>query len=170
MSESLSLEQRIHRLESVEEIKALKYRYWRACDMKNPEGFRASFTQTDSVVDFGPLGSVTDADGMTEVYKKMALERDGNRYVVLDMHHGMQPDIQMTSDTTAEGKWTLRFRQVNRVEATETVSAMEYEDSYVIENGAWKKSHCKASLLWSSTRPLGDDVNVVDSLPVEHAG
>jgi hypothetical protein len=32
--------------------------------------------------------------------------------VVLDMHHGMHPEIEILSETGARGSWTLRFRQV----------------------------------------------------------
>lgn len=49
--------QRIARLEAVEAIKALKHRYLRACDAKDPKAFRDCFVTAGATVDYGVLGS-----------------------------------------------------------------------------------------------------------------
>lgn len=161
---SPTLEQRIARMEAVEQIKALKYRYWRACDGKDPVGFRSAFVAVGAAIDFGPLGSFDDADPITDIYTKIALRKQDGKHLILDMHHGLHPDIVLTSDTTASGSWTLRFRQLNLVERTEKVAAIEYDDRYLVEDGVWKIAACTATDLWSITRPLGDDVIVSDNL------
>lgn len=163
MSEQ-TLEQRIARLEAVEAIKALKYRYWRACDGKDPEGFRAAFIATGAAIDFGPLGAFDDADPIAEIYQAIALRKRDGKHLILDMHHGLHPDIQLTSDSTATGAWTLRFRQLNLADNTEKVGSVEYDDQYVIEDGVWKISSCTAVDVWSVTRPLGEGAVVVDNL------
>ena len=95
-----TLAQRIARLEAIEAIKALKYRYWRACDGKDPAGFRAAFVASGAAIDFGRLGAFDDADPLTEIYRAIALRKTDGKHQILDMHHGLHPDIRVTSETT----------------------------------------------------------------------
>lgn len=155
-----SLEQRVADLERVEAIKALKHRYWRACDAKDPVAFRDSFTKGPASIDYGSLGTFTDADALTRVFTDIALREADGGYAVLDMHHGFHPVITVLDDSTATGTWTLRFRQLNRVDGTELLMAAEYDDEYVVEDGSWKmvKSHVRT--LWTILRPLPEGTRV----------
>lgn len=141
-------------------IEQLKYRYWRACDAKDPEGFRACFVAEGGVLDYGPLGR-TDPDTMAGVFRRIALATapDGGLRI-LDMHHGLMPAITVegggpgSPPTRATGTWTLQFRQVDRVAGTETVSTGEYSDVYVVEGGRWVMAESLFAPGWSITRPL----------------
>ena len=141
-------------------IEQLKYRYWRACDGKDPEGFRECFVASGGVLDFGPLGR-TDPDTMVGIFKKIALSTaaDGGPRI-LDMHHGFMPsiDVEAPADggepTRATGTWTLQFRQVDRDKGTETQSTGEYSDVYVVEGGRWVMAECLFTPGWSVTREL----------------
>lgn len=150
----MSFQERVAHLEA---IKALKHRYWRACDAKDPTVFRACFIASGASIDYGALGAFDDADQIAEVFTQIALQQVDGRDVVLDMHHGMHPDITVLDSGSASGRWTLRFRQVNLVERTETVMSGEYDDDYVVEDGQWKMSKCHFRRSWAITRPLGDD-------------
>lgn len=154
------LAERIARLEAIEEIKALKHRYLRACDAKDPEGFRACFIASGASIDFGRLGRFDDADGIVKVFESIALRQVDGRNVILDMHHALHPDITVHGEDRASGRWTLKFRQVNLLDDTETVSTGEYDDEYVIEDGRWKMSKCHFHRHWSITRPIGADVRI----------
>ena len=153
--------QRIARLEAVEAIKALKHRYLRACDAKDPKGFRECFVATGATVDYGPLGSL-DADGMAAMFEKIALQRIDGKHAILDMHHGMHPDITLHDDSHARGQWTLKFRQVNLIEHTETIMTGDYDDEYVVEDGQWKIAACRFAQNWSLTRPLDDACRIIE--------
>ena len=152
--------ERIARLEAIEEIKALKHRYLRACDAKDPAAFRACFVASGASIDFGRLGRFDDADGIAAVFERIALQRVDGRNVILDMHHAMHPDITVHGEDRASGRWTLRFRQLNLLEATESVSTGEYDDTYRVEDGRWKIAKCHFHRYWTITRPIGADCRV----------
>ena len=52
-------------------------------------------------------------------------------------HQGHNPDIEITSDTTAAGKWSLNDR-VESPDKTTTTGHGIYEDEYVKVDGVWK--------------------------------
>ena len=72
-------------------IEQLKYRYWRACDAKDPRGFRECFVATGGVLDFGPLGR-TDPDTMVGIFKQIALATaaDGGDATFEKAYNGLQ--------------------------------------------------------------------------------
>lgn len=156
-------------------IEQLKYRYWRACDAKDPRGFRECFIASGGVLDFGPLGR-TDPDTMVGIFEQIALATaaDGGPRI-LDMHHGFMPTITVEpggprgeggvgseangagsagEPTRATGTWTLQFRQIDRDKGTETLSTGEYSDVYVVEDGRWVMAECLFTPGWSITREL----------------
>ncbi len=154
-----TLEERVAALEAGEQIKALKYRYLRACDRKDAEAFRDCFVAEGATMDYGPTGAFEDRDALTAVFRSVGLARDDDgRYVVLDMHHAMHPVIEPLGGGRAKGAWTLRFRQVDRVAGTESVSAIEYDDRYEVEDGRWLIRSSHVTVLWRIARPLPDGV------------
>ncbi|WP_300681891.1 nuclear transport factor 2 family protein [Nocardioides sp.] len=160
-----SLEERIARLEAIEAIRQLKHRYLRACDLKEPDTFRECFVAHGATVDYGPrIGRFEDADGIAAVFAKIALERVDGELVIFDMHHGLHPDIEVESDTRATGRWTLRFRQVDRRAGTERVSAIEYDDTYVVEDGRWRIQTCLVRTLWTLVTPLPEGHQIIETL------
>lgn len=150
----MDLAQRIDALEQIEEIKKLKYNYWRACDAKDPVAFRNSFIKSGASIDYGQLGAFDDAGPMAEIFTAVALRKVDGNYAVLDMHHGLHPDIEITSETSALGRWTLQFRQIDTVARTQKLMTGEYDDAYVLEDGEWKMSRCHFTETWSMTTPL----------------
>ena len=154
---SADLTRRLDDLDRIEAIKQLKHRYWRACDGKDPKTFRDCFIASGARIDYGPLGAHDDAEPMAQIFAQVVLHQVDGEYVFLDMHHGMHPDITLTSKTTATGRWTLKFRQVNLHDRTETLMTGEYDDEYVVEDGRWKMSASTLTERWALHRPLGDD-------------
>ncbi|WP_278265647.1 nuclear transport factor 2 family protein [Nocardia sp. AG03] len=149
---------RIARLEAVAAITTVKHRYFRACDAKDPTGFLACFV-AGAPLDYGPLGQ-HDAEGMAALFASIALRQVDGGPAVLDMHHGVHPDITVHDDTTASGRWTLKFRQVNLLTGTESVATGEYADEYRRVDGEWKIARSTFTQLWSITRPLGPEDRV----------
>ncbi len=159
-----TVEERLARLESIEQIKALKHRYLRACDAKRPEEFRNCFIAKGAIVDYGPrVGKFEDADGIAAVFSHIALKRVDDKVVILDMHHAMHADIDVVSDTEATGAWTLRFRQVDLEANVERLSAIEYADRYVVEDGEWRIARCEVTVLWTLVNPLPEGFEITES-------
>ncbi|MGV0626468.1 nuclear transport factor 2 family protein [Mycolicibacter minnesotensis] len=156
-------EDRLETLEQIEAIKALKHRYFRACDAKDPDTFRACFIARGADIHYGPLGGFDgpdQADKLAAVFARIALHKVDGKPAILDMHHGMHPDISITGPGQATGGWTLKFRQLNMIERTERLLTGEYDDAYVIEDGVWRIARSHFRQLWAITRPLTDDTIV----------
>ena len=148
--------------EQVASIKRLKYRYWRASDAKDVTAFRECFVRSGARIDYGPMGTFDDADALTDIFRRVALHKKDGRFVILDMHHGMHPDITLTSETTAVGRWSLRFRQVNLLDRTETVMVGEYDDEYIVEDGEWKIAASTLTERWRMRQPLAAEVEITE--------
>ncbi len=159
-----TVEERLAKLEAIEDIKALKHRYLRACDAKRPEEFRNCFIAKGAILDYGPrIGQFEDADGIEAVFRAIALKRVDEKIVILDMHHAMHADIEIVDEGEATGAWTLRFRQVDLEAGVERLSAIEYADRYVVEDGEWRIARCEVSVLWTLVKPLPEGFAITES-------
>jgi len=59
MNASITLEQRIANLEAISEIKGLKYRYWQACDQKDPHSMIECFASEESLLTMKTLAALS---------------------------------------------------------------------------------------------------------------
>jgi hypothetical protein len=160
-----SLARRLDAFEARTAITELKHRYWRACDAKDPVSMRACFVDEGADIDVGPLGRFGDADALVAIFERIALRRlDDGSYRILDMHHGMHEELELTSPTTASGRWTLRFRQVDRVARTQRVAAVEYDDDYRLGRDGWRIARSHARELWSVVTPLADTATIEEHI------
>jgi hypothetical protein len=90
--------QSVEDLLAIEAIKQLKARYFLLMDTKKWEDWRRLFTD-----DLRVEGAVT-ADGTPDSFvDSVRRHLEG----VLSCHHGYMPVIEVTSDTTARGTWSM---------------------------------------------------------------
>jgi hypothetical protein len=151
------LQRRLHRMEAIREIEQLKYRYWRACDRKDPDAFRDCFVASGADLDYGMLGRFSDREPLVDVFSQVALARQDGRWLVHDVHHGQQPSIELVDERSATGEWTLWFMQLRPAEGVMLQSSFEYRDRYVVEEGRWKiqRSHVTQLTTWCGSLPAG---------------
>lgn len=155
------LARKVARLEAIQEIERLKYRYWRACDSKDPGAFRECFVLHGADIDYGPvLGAFDDRERLVELYSSMALRREGDRWLYNDIHHGMHPDIELVDAITATGSWTFWFMRINLADGVVEQSSLEYRDRYVVEDGRWKIQSSHVTPLTGVRFPIPERADV----------
>lgn len=139
MSSPLSIADRLSQLEDREAIRELKSRYLAACDAKDPAGMRACFVDGPVQIDFGAIGTFDRADALVEVFKAI-----GCHPHMVEMHHGVNPTIELVGPGRARGHWGLHYQLINTRDHTLTQLGATYDDEYVRVAGAWKieKTRC----------------------------
>jgi hypothetical protein len=127
-----SEQQRLVRLEAIEAIKQLKYRYCAYCDDKyNPSGIAALFTE-DGIWEGESFGQHVGRAAIKAHFQRVSGE------IVFAAHLALNPIIEVDGDT-ATGKWRLIMPAtvINSgvKEARWLLGA--YDDRYVSVDGAW---------------------------------
>lgn len=149
----------IEELVEIEAIKQLKARYARAVDTKD-WALLATTLATDarSVYSDGAY-SFEGRDAIIDFLKGAM---DDGRFAT--MHHAHLPEIEITSDTTAEGVWYLQDVVVNAGEATEynpgrdvLVGTGIYHDEYVKREGEWLISMTGYERIFEYREPMHED-------------
>ena len=116
-------------MDDIEAIKQVKARYGRAADTKDLELLRTTVTD-DFDCDTGSSGR-----GAT-VGIDAFIERVRTNPVVT-IHHALQPEIELTSPTTATGIWAVHL--FSPIPDGRTVDAFgHYHDTYEKVDGSWR--------------------------------
>ncbi|RLQ23067.1 nuclear transport factor 2 family protein [Seongchinamella sediminis] len=142
----MSVEQRLQRLEAelqrlsdIEAIRQLKARYLNACDRQDPEAVRDCFVAGEVIIDMAYFGQCSNRD---EFVDGIFVPRGCHDYV-LDMHHCANPEIDILSEDSARGVWSLNYRNINTRDQTLTLMSALYHDEYRREAGQWKVSRSR---------------------------
>ena len=121
------------RIEELEAIKRLKYRYLRCLDQKRWDELATCFTEDATSAYSGGKYSFAGRDAIMDFLRK-AMGADS----FLSSHTVHQPEIEFTSDTTATGIWALHDVVIETNANIVIRGAAFYEDEYVKQDGAWK--------------------------------
>lgn len=151
---------------ALEEIKKLKARYFRTLDTKDWAGYLAVFTQ-DAIIDSTEAYTPRDLNGAPIVFdgevppppnpdwhsrgnpaafaKDLAKTLEG----VQTTHHGHMPEIEFTSDTTAEGIWSMEdmLRWPKGAPIREMHGYGHYRETYVKLPQGWRIKSLKLTRL-----------------------
>lgn len=136
MSNDLSA--RLQALEDIEAIRQLKARYLFCCDRKDAAGMRACFMDGKVEIDYGIVGRFDSADALVKVFVEV-----GCHDYMVEMHHGVNPQIERISGQLARGTWGLHYFLINTRDRTMTQLAGYYEDEYANTAGGWKIAKTK---------------------------
>jgi bile-acid 7alpha-dehydratase len=137
MPDLADLERRLKRLENIEAIAQLKYRYWRHLDLKQWDELARTFA-ADATVSYG--SGKYEFRGVDAIMKFLS-ESLGEARGSVTIHHGHHPEIELLDDTHARGTWALYDYMFNAKENRGIRIGAYYEDTYVKLGGAWKFQH-----------------------------
>ncbi|MFN8628585.1 MAG: nuclear transport factor 2 family protein [Candidatus Binatia bacterium] len=120
-------------LRDIEAIKRLKYKYLRCVDLHRWDELRECFTE-DATSAYG------DGKYSFEGREKILqfLIRGMDRPTFLTSHTCHQPEIDITSPTTAVGAWALHDVCIDLDAGTTLRGAAFYRDEYAKVGGQWK--------------------------------
>lgn len=125
------LRREVEVLRDIEAIKQLKARYFRFLDCKLWDELADCFTE-DAVSDYTDGREHHEGREAIMKFLKGALDRP-----VLTMHQGHHPEITITGETTAVGRWALEDYIITpRNRGVQ--SAAFYDDEYAKVGGQWK--------------------------------
>jgi hypothetical protein len=120
----------------IEAIKHLKHAYFRLLDLKEFDALGALFA--DDATTSYESGKFSHT-GRNEAISFLSSSL-GDRSIIHE-HLGHHPEITLTSDTTAAGKWYLHDRVMIPSVDFELGGTAIYTDEYVKVDGAWLIRH-----------------------------
>ncbi len=129
----MSLEQRLSRLEAIEDIRQLKARYFHACDNKQPDVVRECFAVGKIDLRYGRIGNFDDREKMLAVFTELACQPH-----IVEMHHGQNPRIEVLDADNATGIWGLYYYMIDTRRQIVTQLAGFYDDAYSRSDGQWR--------------------------------
>ncbi len=132
MSEA-TLESRIARLEAESDIQKLRYRYWFAILDKNVDALVKCFTP-DAFLEYGMGIELSGTDKIKEFFDMILLSED----LALQMPRGANGIVDLTSETTADGRWLVQVVMLRHSEKVGSRINVQYFERYEKIDGEWK--------------------------------
>ena len=120
-------------LQEIEAIKRLKYTYLRCLDLKQWDEMAVCFTP-DATAAYGD--GKYSFNGRDQIMQFLRDALGGHN--LISSHRVQQPEIDLTSATTATGIWALDDIVIETHSGTTIRGAAFYHDEYVKVGGQWK--------------------------------
>lgn len=147
-----SIEARLQALEDREAIRQLKARYFFCCDRKDPAGMRACFVDGPMHIDYGVVGSFDNADALVKIYTEIGCQPH-----MVEMHHGVNPQIELSGADTARGNWSLHYVLIDTRQNQLTQLGGYYEDEFRRTPSGWRISRTRFIATSTLVMALGGD-------------
>ena len=148
------------RLVEIEAIKQLKARYQRAVDTKDWELMRSVLApDARSIYSDGKYAY----EGRDAIVEFLADPRGLGNPEIVSMHHAHTPEIELTSETTAKGKWYLEDFVITALPSdwapngTVMHGTGIYLDEYVKLDGAWFIKETGYERIFEDFQPRGEN-------------
>lgn len=142
-------------LEDKEAIRALKARYLRACDLKQPDVVRDCFAPGAIRIAYQNFPEFTDRDAFVDIFQAMGCQPG-----VYDIHHATNWDIELTGPDEARGLWSLSFRTILTGPRQVHHTGVEYQDVYRRQDGRWWIAESVSYVISSLAEQIAEDGTV----------
>jgi hypothetical protein len=136
MQTTQTIEQRLQRLDDIETLRQLKFRYCAYCDAGYDGILLAPLFTDDAVWDGGPLGYAAGRKAIFDFFASCS------KLIPFAIHHVTNPIIEIAGDL-ATGEWLLWEPMVFARGERATWMAARYYDVYRRVDGKWKFAHVK---------------------------
>lgn len=144
----------------IEQIKQLKYRYFRALDTNDWESFAACLS-ADCTAEYGD--GEYSFDGRDAIVAFMSKNMSADSF--LSMHNGHHPEISIASDgKSATGTWYLQDAILDLSNNVRLYGTGIYHDEYVKSDGEWQISHTGYARIFECVEPLGEHHKVLRNM------
>lgn len=150
MTELEELRTRIRILEDVEAIRRLRNKYFRCLDGRLWDEMAECFANDIDASYFNGELKFSGRNSLVQFFKL------GLTDVLIGMHHGHHPEIEITSETTARGTWGLYNYLIDRKNNRGQRIAGVYQDEYVKEDGQWKIKSIVCNQIFQETWDRND--------------
>lgn len=132
-----------------EEIKRVKYAYFRCLDQKLWDEMTALFTE-DATAAYS--GGKYRYDGRTAIIEFMRANMSRDAFHT--SHRVHHPELELVSATEATGVWAMEDVNVDTEYDFYLTGAGFYEDRYVKENGRWLIAHTGYKRTFETMMPM----------------
>lgn len=134
-------------LAAIEEIKQLKYRYFRLLDLRKWAEFRECFTE-DATGGYAGLDFANPDDIVAYLSENMGPG-------LISLHQGHHPEIVVTGET-ATGTWYLQDQIIVPEFDFFLTGAAFYQDRYRLTDSGWRIVHTGYQRTYEMRGKLGD--------------
>tara|TARA_B100001173_G_C16002959_1_gene554267 strand:+ start:394 stop:876 length:483 start_codon:yes stop_codon:yes gene_type:complete len=126
MKSNKNIIERIQSIQAISTINNLKFRYWNACDSKNPADILSCFCVDDVYINFEDFGIFSSARAMVKKY-----ELNSCHDHLIEQHAGKNQIIKLLSTNKASGFWSLSYSLIDTLKNINLYITGTYEDIYV---------------------------------------
>ncbi|MBS0579293.1 MAG: nuclear transport factor 2 family protein [Proteobacteria bacterium] len=155
----------VQRLADIEEIKKLKYRYFRCFDMADLEAIAALFHPQVTLDVNGGIYRFR-LEGRE---KFLDMVRDGAHAEMIMQHNGHHPEIDLISPTEARGVWYLQDSVWEFRRKLHITGAALYRDRYLKVGGTWLIKDVHFERIHEIVEPVVTPPNVTYAYLAQHA-
>ncbi|HEY6471394.1 MAG TPA: nuclear transport factor 2 family protein [Acidimicrobiales bacterium] len=120
----------------LEDIRRVKYAYFRTLDLKQFDQLGALLTE-DATASYEDGQTVLEGRVAIVSWLRQALADPG----IVTEHHGHHPEITFSSDSEARGTWYLQDRVIVPGADIEIGGTAFYEDRYRRTGAGWRIAH-----------------------------